>query len=179
MMNGVSRMKNLFTVILLVAGLLVGLPTSALAGEREKRVSFGLGLLYENGLDATVGYEIESAYHNAWEFFANGYLKWKVCESCRHICPESFWKNYRTWGVGAAYKPCVARGRNHYGNLRIGGSLGSDTHRVLGGVHAGYGHNYRLRGGWQVYWQVKTDLMIKGEDLLRTGIVLGIKLPIK
>ena len=72
----------------------------------------------------------------------------------------------------------MVRGRNHYGSFRFGGSLGSDTHRVLGGVHAGYEHNYRL-GGWQVYWQVKSDLMIKGKDLFRTGIVLGVKLPVK
>ena len=152
---------------------------TAFAGDRDGRVSFGVGLLYENGLDATLSYERENAYHNAWEFFANGYLKWDKCASCGHVCPDSFWKNYRSWSIGAAYKPCVVRDRNHYGSFRFGGSLGSDTHRVLGGVHAGYEHNYRLRGGWQVYWQVKSDLMIKGKDLFRTGIVFGVKLPVK
>ena len=67
-------------------------------------------------------YEHETNYNNAWEFFANGYLQWKDCETCGHICPESFWRNYRTYGFGVAYKPCVVRGRNHYGNLRIGAS---------------------------------------------------------
>ena len=61
---------------------------------------------------------------------------------------------------------------------RIGASAGSDTHRFLGGIHFGYEHNYVLCGGWQLFCQVKTDLMIKGEDLFRTGIVLGIKLPL-
>lgn len=42
-----------------------------------------------------------------------------------------------------------------------------------------YEHNYELRSGWTLYWQVKSDMMIKGADLLRTGIVLGVKLPIK
>ena len=55
---------------------------------------------------------------------------------------------------------------------------GSDTNRFLGGIHLGYEHNYVLRGGWRLFCQVKTDLMIKGEDLFRTGIVLGIKLPL-
>ncbi len=164
-------------LMILVAVLTVS--ATAFAGDRDRRVSFGVGLLYENGLDATLSYERENAYHNAWEFFANGYLKWDKCASCGHVCPDSFWKNYRSWSIGAAYKPCVVRGRNHYGSFRFGGSLGSDTHRVLGGVHAGYEHNYRLRGGWQVYWQVKSDLMIKGKDLFRTGIVLGVKLPVK
>ena len=72
----------------------------------------------------------------------------------------------------------MVRGRNHYGNVRIGASAGSDTHRFLGGIHLGYEHNYVLRGGWQLFCQVKTDLMIKGEDLFRTGIVLGVKLPL-
>lgn len=164
-------------LMILVAVLTVS--ATAFAGDRDRRVSFGVGLLYENGLDATLSYERENAYHNAWEFFANGYLKWDKCASCGHVCPDSFWKNYRSWSIGAAYKPCVVRGRNHYGSFRFGGSLGSDTHRVLGGVHAGYEHNYRLHGGWQVYWQVKSDLMIKGKDLFRTGIVLGVKLPVK
>lgn len=164
-------------LMILVAVLTVS--ATAFAGDRDRRVSFGVGLLYENGLDATLSYERENAYHNAWEFFANGYLKWDKCASCGHVCPNSFWKNYRSWSIGAAYKPCVVRGRNHYGSFRFGGSLGSDTHRFLGGVHAGYEHNYRLRGGWQVYWQVKSDLMIKGKDLFRTGIVLGVKLPVK
>ena len=78
-----------------------------------------------------------------------------------------------------AYKPCVVWGRNHYGNLRIGASAGSDTNKFLAGLHFGYEHNYVLRSGWTLYWQVKSDMMIKGADLFRTGIVLGVKLPIK
>ena len=164
--------------ILLLLVAIVTMTTLAFAGEHDKRLSLGVGLLYENGLDATISYERENAYHNAWEFFGNAYLKWDDCESCGHVCPDSFWKNYRSWSLGVAYKPCIVRGRNHYGNFRFGGSLGSDTHKVLGGIHAGYEHNYRLKGGWQLYWQVKTDLMIKGEDLFRTGVALGVKLPL-
>ena len=47
------------------------------------------------------------------------------------------------------------------------------------GLHFGYEHNYVLRAGWTLYWQVKGDVMIKGADVLRTGVALGIKLPIK
>ena len=83
------------------------------------------------------------------------------------------------YGFGVAYKPCVVRGRNHYGNLRIGASGGSDTKRFLGGIHLGYEHNYVLRSGWVFFWQVKGDVMIKGADLLRAGVGLGVKLPIR
>lgn len=160
---------------------LVAIVAFAITGKAQSnsdRLSLGVGCLYQNGLDLTLSYEHEGKYHHAWEFFANGYIKWAECASCKHICPESFWKNYRSYGFGVAYKPCVVRGRNHYGNVRIGASVGSDTRRFLGGIHLGYEHNYVLRGGWQLFCQVKTDLMIKGEDLFRTGIVLGVKLPL-
>jgi hypothetical protein len=152
--------------------------TAANAQSNTDRIGIGIGVLYERGLDLTLSYEHETKYHNAWEYFGNVYLKWDDCESCGHVCPESFWNNYRSYGFGIAYKPCVARGRNHHGNLRIGASAGSDTDKFLGGAHLGYEHNYVLRGGWRLYWLVKTDVMIKGEDLFRTGVVLGVKLPI-
>ena len=165
------------TIILMLACMCVFMNASA--QRNSGRLSLGVGLLYENGMDVTLAYEHEMNYRHAWEFFSNGYLKWTECKSCGHICPESFWRNYRTYGFGVAYKPCVVRGRNHYGNLRIGASAGSDTNKFLAGIHVGYEHNYVLRSGCTLFWQVKSDMMIKGADLLRTGIVLGVKLPIK
>lgn len=166
-----SVMKLSFVAIMLILTT-----ATAFAQRNSNRVSVGVGCLYERCLDLTVAYEHETQYHNAWEYFANGYIKWDECKSCGHVCPDSFWKNYRSYGFGIAYKPCVNRGRNHHGNLRLGASAGSDTDRFLGGIHLGYEHNYAMRGGWKIFWQVKTDLMIKGEDLFRTGIVLGVKL---
>ena len=71
------------------------------------------------------------------------------------------------------------RGRNSTGNLRLGASVGSDRDDVLGGVHVGYEHNYTLRNGLILFWQVKSDLMINGKDLFRTGVAVGIKLPLR
>ena len=127
----------------MVMALCVSLTT--FAQSNSDRISFGVGALYERGLDATLSWEHETKYHNAWEFFANGYIKWADCESCGHVCPESFWKNYRTWGVGTAYKPCVWRSRNNHGNLRIGASVGSNTDKFVGGIHAG--ESIRRAGG--------------------------------
>ena len=84
----------------------------------------------------------------------------------------------RTILLGAAYKPCVVRGRNHYGNVRIGASVGSNTDKFLGGFHVGYEHNFALRKGWVLYVQAKCDLMVPDrEDLFREGIVIGFKMP--
>lgn len=158
-----------------MAMLLIVTLTSSYAQDGSNRISLGTGILYERGLDLTLSYEHETKYHNAWEYFGNVYLKWDECASCGHVCPDSFWKNYRTYDFGIAYKPCVVRGRNNHGNVRIGASVGSDTDKVIGGIHVGYEHSYALRAGWQIFWQVKTDIMIKGLDTFRTGAALGIK----
>ena len=81
-------------------------------------------------------------------------------------------------GVGALYERCLVRGRNHYGNLRIGASGGSDTDKFIAGIHAGYEHNLSLRHGWGLYIQAKCDLIVPDrKDLFRTGIVIGFKIP--
>lgn len=116
------------TIILTIACMC--LAVGAYAQRGSGRLSLGAGLLYKNGLDVTLAYEHEMNYRHAWEFFANGYLQWAECESCKHVCPKSFWRNYRTYSFGVAYKPCVTRGRNHYGSLRIGASGGSDTKKL-------------------------------------------------
>jgi len=147
------------------------------AQSNSNRISLGVGALYERGFDATMSVEHETKNHNAWEYFANGYLKYEKDEKAGHITKDSFWKSYRTWGAGIAYKPCVYRGKNAYGSLRLGGSLGSDTEEVVGWVNVGYEQSYVLRHGWQLFWQVKSDVCINGKDMFRTGVVVGVKIP--
>ena len=143
-------------ILSLMMGLCVSV--SSFAQSHNDRISVGVGALYQRGLDATISWEHETRYHNAWEYFVNGYIKWDECASCRHVCPESFW--------------------NNYGNLRIGASAGSDTDKFVGGLHVGYEHNFALRHGWGLFVQAKCDLTLpKREDLFRTGIVIGFKIP--
>lgn len=165
--------------ILVLGMLLLGVSMKSYASDGEKFFQIGTGLLYERGWDVTVGIEHETQYHNAWEYFGNMYLKWEECVSCTHVCPESFWKSYNTWSLGAAYKPALVRKRNSVGRVRLGLSAGSDRNELIGGVHVGYEQNYKMRSGLVLYWQVKSDLMINGRDLFRTGVVLGVKLPFK
>ena len=60
--------------------------------------------------------------------------------------------------------------------MRFGVSLGSDTDEVIGGLHVGYENDYILRHGTILFWRVKSDMMINGKDLFRTGAELGIKI---
>lgn len=167
-------MKKIILSLIMVLSCTI----SSFAQSHSDRLSLGVGALYERGLDATIAWEHEIRHHNAWEYFINGYIKWDECASCGHICPDSFGNNYRTWGIGVAYKPCLVRGRNHYGNLRIGASGGSDTDKFIAGIHAGYEHNLSLRHGWGLYIQAKCDLIVPDrKDLFRTGIVIGFKIP--
>lgn len=165
--------------IVVLGMLLLGISMKSYASDGEKFFQIGTGLLYERGWDVTVGIEHETQYHNAWEYFGNMYLKWEECASCVHVCPESFWKSYNTWSLGAAYKPAFVRKRNSVGRVRLGLSAGSDRHELIGSVHVGYEQNYKMRSGLVLYWQVKSDLVINGRDLFRTGVVLGVKLPFK
>ncbi len=164
---------------LLVALVSIGMASGALASDRTTRVGLSTALLYERGWDASLLVERETRYHNAWEYFANVYLKWEDCPSCGHVCPESFWHSYNTWNIGFTYKPMVHRSRNLAGRVRIGASLGSDTDEVIGGIHLGYEQDYMLRHGLVLFWQAKTDMIINGRDLFRTGLAIGIKIPFK
>ncbi len=141
-------------------------------------VMLDAGALYERGFDATVSYEHSGKYHNAWEFFGTYYINYGDDPEAGHVTKDSFWNNYRSWHLGICYKPCVIRCRNSHGNLRIGVSGGSDTKDFLGGIHVGYEHSYVLYCNWEIFFQVKTDAVIEGEDLFRSGVAIGFKIPL-
>ena len=144
----------------------------------DNHLMMSVGALYERGLDATIAYEHKTKYHNAWAYFANAYLKYEQDQQAGHYTKESFWHSYNTWVAGIAYKPCVTRGRNHHGNARLGASGGSDTDKFIAGIHIGYEHTYALRGGFCLFFQVREDMMICAKDFFRTGVSLGVKVPL-
>lgn len=138
----------------------------------------GLGASYPSGLEANLAYEHETDYHSAWEYWGSYYIKYEKDPEVGHITNDSFWHNYNTWLLGIAYKPCVSRGRNYHGNLRIGGSGGSDLEKGIGAINLGYEHTYNLYNGWSVYFQLKEDIVFRGQDAFRTGVVIGMKVPL-
>ena len=144
----------------------------AKAQDNSNRIGVGLGAFYRPAASATLFWEHETRYHNAWEFFATGSLKLDDL--------EDLGAGYRCWGVGAAWKPCVFRARNRYGSARVGVSLGAAPTDFLAGIHAGWQHSYALRRGWQFYWQAGVDVMLpRRDDLFRVGAGVGIKMPVR
>lgn len=167
--------KYFFTFIIIA---FTSLSAMAQDSSNDNHLMLSVGALYERGLDATIAYEHKTKYHNAWEYFANAYVKYEEDELAGHYTKDSFWNSYNTWVVGIAYKPCVTRGRNHHGNARLGFSGGSDTDKFIGGIHIGYEHTYALRGGFAFFFQVREDMMICAKDFFRTGVSLGVKVPL-
>ena len=65
MKNVELRMKNLAVpkgLVILAFMLVATLP--GFADDRQGRIQIGTGLLYERGLDLTLGYEYETNYHH-------------------------------------------------------------------------------------------------------------------
>lgn len=172
---------RIYVIRVFLAVAMLAATVTANAQRHGNHLGVGVGALYERGLDATVFVEHEMQHLNTWEYFVSGYLKWDDDAESGHATKQSFWRNYRTWTVGIAYKPCVIRNvncdKNNYGSLRIGGGIGSDAHEVIGIVTAGYEHDFVLRHGWRLFFQAKVDACINGRDLFRTGVVIGVKLP--
>ena len=72
------------------------------AQDNSNRIGVGLGGFYRPAASATLFWEHETHYHNAWEFFAEG----------RVLFPDDLsqvsqlWDSSgKQWGVGAAWKP--------------------------------------------------------------------------
>lgn len=151
----------------------------ASAQQNENHLMLSGGIAYERGLDGAIAYQHTTRYHHAWEYFADYHVKWEDDPDAGHITKKSFWHSYNSWHLGIAYKPCVNRGRNNHGNLRIGVSGGSDLHDFVGGIHVGYEHTLSLYRGWEFFFQVKEDVIIpRSGDLFRTGVALGVKVPL-
>ena len=165
-------------LLMAAIAMMTAMTVNAQYNTNINRAMLSVGASYERGLDATLSIEHETKYHNAWEYFAMVYCKYEKDDVSGHYTKKSFWNSYNAWHVGVAYKPCTSRGRNHHGNLRIGASIGSDRSEILGTVHVGYEHSYALKGGWELFYQIKEDIVFNGKDTFRTGVALGIKLPL-
>ena len=165
--------------LLLAMLLLFAFSGRVSAQQNAHHLMVGVGASYQRGFDATLSYQRTNRYHNAWEFFGQYHIKYEPDPLAGHITKHSFWHSYNSWHLGVGYKPCVARGRNHHGNMRIGVSVGSDLTDFVGGIHLGYEHSIALHKGWEFFFRVNEDVIIpKSSDLFRTGVHLGFKVPL-
>ena len=158
--------------IAVMLAVLTAMTVSAGAQDNADRIGAGVTAHFRPAASATLFWEHETRYHDAWEVFVTGSVKLYNLEDLR--------ANYKCWGVGAAWKPCLYRAKNRYGSARIGVSLGAAPTDFLAGIHAGWQHSYALKQGWQFYWQAGVDVMLpRRDDLFRAGAGIGVKLPVR
>lgn len=171
----------------MIVVMLLMIVTSANAQSNTNFINVDLGANILRGVEASIAYEHGTKYHNAWEYFLTYHVSYDTDPECGHITKESFWHNFNTVHFGVVYKPCVTRGRNNHGNVRIGASVGSNVNSALqdfdgfiGGIHVGYEHSFTLYHGWEMFFQIKEDVMIpkRNGELFRTGAAVGFKIPL-
>ncbi len=92
----------------LMLGLLL-LP-KVYAGDGDQFFTINTGLLFQNTLNASFGYEKELPYDNAFEIFGEAGNRWVRDPKCGKVCSKSFWKHYY-WNGGIVYKKSLVRWR--------------------------------------------------------------------
>lgn len=164
--------NSLLSLLLLICTI-----WSASAGENDKYIGINAGLLYRNGFNSTISLEKETSYHNAWEIYGDLFTQWHKCPDCGKVCRESFWKYNRSWSVGVAYKPSIARYKNASLRFRGGADIGANSHTFIASVEIGLEYIYTFQNRVQFAVQQKNDFVFWGKDHFRNGVLIGIKLP--
>lgn len=168
-------MKKIFLIVITIFSLAL----SAKAGEGDLLLNGAVGLAYRQTAWANLSVEWENKYHNSWMIYLDGATNFKWCDVDQtYLCSETFW-DYRTLGIGGAYKPALYRWRNT--NLK--GGLGVDL-----GVKEGYSFflsvdllfelTHSFKNKTQIFIQQKNDFCFWCKEHFRNGFMIGIKIPL-
>ena len=76
--NNAVRTFSLLAMLFLVTN-------ESFAQSHGNHLMLGVGASYPNGLEANLGYEHETQYHNAWEYFGSYYIKYEKDPEVGHI----------------------------------------------------------------------------------------------
>ena len=155
----------------------------SIAGDGDKFLNIGGGYQTNaikwntNIANLVIGYEMEGKHHNSWEIYFDFSTAYRKCPLCKEICTQSFF-DYKTFGLGVAYKPAFIRGRNSLLRWRIGGDLGSNKRGFQCSFDFGLEYSYSFKNRMQIYIMQKNDLVFWSRDHFRNGFVVGFKLPL-
>lgn len=166
-------MKKIFLVLIVTLSFSLKL----FAGDGDKHLSIAGGWQYKNTVNALVSLEFETKYHNSWEVYvdlSNAYAK---CPDHNKIDSKSFW-DYKTFGMGVAYKPTFWRGKNSTLRWRVGADIGANQKGFQASVDIGIEYNYALKNGMQLFMLQKNDFVFWTRDHFRNGLLIGLKIPL-
>lgn len=165
--------KVIASVMILVAPLL-----PAKAGNGDNHAGVQVGVLFPGMANATISFDTETSYHNAWEVYLDAFTMPKKCPDCAKVCSESFWKSSYGLSVGGAYKPAVHRSRNSVGRVRIGADVGTNNREFALGIELGYEYVWTFRNGCQFVLQQKNEVCFWGKETWRFGGLVGFRIPL-
>ena len=131
----------------------------SMAGDGDKFFNISGGWQWKNTVNAVVGLEFEGKYHNAYELYIDLATAYDKCPVCNKVCSDSFW-SYKTFGIGAAYKPTISRGKNSNLRWRFGADLGANRKGFQASIDIGLEYSYSFRNGMQVFVMQKNDFCL-------------------
>lgn len=164
-------------VLMTLAMLLITL--AAKAGEGDTYLSLNAGVLHPKVFTINAAYQKEISYGNAYEFYIDYQTQWTTCPDCGEVCSDSFWKNRYSYSAGLAYKKAIHRGKNTITRVRAGADLGSYNNRKFAAsLEVGIEYALTVRGGVQVVFSQKNEIMFFGKPTWKSGLLAGIRVPL-
>lgn len=163
----------------IIISLLLGftfLP-QAFAGNGDQFFTFNAGFLFQNTLNASLGYERELNYDNAFEIFGEAGDRWERDPECGKVCSKSFWKNYY-WNGGVVYKKSIVRWRNSTLRIDVGPVAGAYRGDYFFGAEGSFEYNYTFRSGLKLTLKQKNNVCFMHGDTFRNGLTIGVKIPL-
>lgn len=166
-------MKKIFLSLMLAFCLL----PQTHAGEDDEHITLNTGLLFQNTLNATFGYEKELKYDNAFEIFGEVGNRWAKDPECGKVCNKSFWKNYY-WNGGILYKKSLVRWKNSTLRLDLGPVAGAFRGNYFFGAEGSFEYSYTFTNGWKFALKQKNNVNFMHGDTFRNGFTIGVKIPL-
>lgn len=164
-------MKRLYCVLVVMVAMFVAIPLKGFAGDGEGRVGVNAGFLFPSTLNASLVYEKDLSYGNAFDLMAEIGNHWQT-----PVC-HRFWKGYY-WDAGFGYKIRLKRYKNSMLRFRLGGHLGASQRDFFMGCNLSLEYDYVLPSGVRLCISQKNDFNFFAGDHFRNGLMLGIKFPL-
>lgn len=161
----------------LLALAMAMLSTLSWAGEGDNRFLLQAGLLFQNTLNAQVGFEHELKYGNAYELFFEAGNRYRRDPVCGKFCSDVFWKGYY-WSGGATYKKVLAKGKNSVLRIKGGPQFGAYKGDFTYGGEISFEYKIQLEIGVQIIITQKNQVNFKHGDDFRNGLLIGLACPL-
>lgn len=158
--------------ILLIIGLVLGVCSASYAGDGDDHITANVGIMAPYTLDATVGYEFPMGTDGQFEIYGEAGNHWQT-----PVC-HRFWKGW-FWDGGALYKHKITHLKN--GSLKALGGVqtGMTRQKYFLGCELGFEYEYIFANNWVLSVRQKNTVNFFNGDKFRSGVMVGIKIPLK